>query len=247
MPEPMVAAIDLGDLLEYLIPLLVAAGWILSRLAAVIRGLAGPAAKPPAAPRDLQRELARRAAPAPLPPAMGQQRPPRPAGGKPAGPADPREELARQIEDFLAGRRGPTVPQPGLPQSAAPSRPVDPGRRSPSPQPSKPASMTSSGRGSRPAGSPTEVHPGAVAKGTGGPVGALGTRPTDVARHMEESFGGAGRAPLPGAPVPRPGPPAADQAPTPIAAELVAALRDPATLRRMILLREILDRPVARW
>ncbi|MFZ4732846.1 MAG: hypothetical protein ACOYK7_09965, partial [Pirellulales bacterium] len=56
MPEPMVAAIDLGDLLEYLIPLLVAAGWILSRLAAVIRGLAGPAAKPPAAPRDLQRE-----------------------------------------------------------------------------------------------------------------------------------------------------------------------------------------------
>jgi hypothetical protein len=55
---------------------------------------------------------------------------------------------------------------------------------------------------------------------------------------MEESFGGAGRAPLPGAPVPRPGPPAA---------ELVAALRDPATLRRMILLREILDRPVARW
>lgn len=31
------------------------------------------------------------------------------------------------------------------------------------------------------------------------------------------------------------------------AAELAAALRDPATLRRLVLVREVLERPVDRW
>lgn len=41
--------------------------------------------------------------------------------------------------------------------------------------------------------------------------------------------------------------PASPAVPTPTAADLVALFRDPATLRQLILVREVLDRPVGRW
>jgi len=46
----VLAAIDIDDLIEYAVPILLASGWILSRVAALIRGLAGRPARPPANP-----------------------------------------------------------------------------------------------------------------------------------------------------------------------------------------------------
>lgn len=255
MAVPLVAAIDLGDLREFLVPLLVAAGWILSRLAALIRGLAGPPAKPPVVPPDLQRELARRAA-RPVPPVPV---PPRPVAGQPAGAGDPREELARQIEDFLAGRSGAPGQPPGPPRPAARGPAESSPRRSPTPPTPKPLAKEPARRNrppseSSPASRPAAVPRSAVGGAIGaGEVGSLAARTTAVARHVEGVFHDEGRAPLPGAAASvgaaavRPGTTVVEQAPTTVAAELVAALRDPGTLRRMILLREILDRPVTRW
>ncbi|NBV45461.1 MAG: hypothetical protein EBR86_07425 [Planctomycetia bacterium] len=243
MPVQMVAAIDLGDLLEYLVPILFAVFWILSRLAAVIRRLAGPPVKPPAFPPEIVRELSRRAPRPAVPPAA----PPRPLPAA-GGPADPREELARQIEEFLSVRGTPAAQRNMAPRQAAAKPPAQrppaqkpvtqaPGPRRPAtpraapPRPDKPAAPSAP----RPVAQPVPTVGGVIGSTT---VGGLAARSTDVVRHLDGSFPHPARLPLPAAPV----------APTaPVAAELVAALRDPGSLRRMILLREILDRPVARW
>lgn len=264
----VLAAIDIDDLIEYAVPILLASGWILSRVAALIRGLAGRPARPPANPPDLLRERARRQPPRPefaRGPGDARPRPampaaPRaePAGANPPGapgagrPVDPREDLARQIEEFLSGRR-PATPPPAAPRTTATPRPA-------------PGGQPAAGRAPRPAGAASpEGKPGArkptpgaggrasrvpiarPATGAATPIGGLSTRHTDVARHVEESFGQGERAPLSGATPAAVAPLPAAPAPTPAAAELVAALRDPATLRRMILVREVLDRPVDRW
>jgi len=253
MPVPLVAAIDPRDLLEYLVPILFAVFWILSRLAAVVRRLAGPPVKPPAVPPEILRELSRRGPRPAVPPAAPAR--PLPAAGQ---AADPREELARQIEEFLSVRGTPAAQRNMAPRPAAPKPPAQrpaaqkpvtqaPGpqrqqapRAAHAPRPSKTAAPAAP----RPAAQPVPVAGGTVGSGT---VGGLASRSSDVARHLDESFPEEGRPGLPGAtrgPVRQ----AAPVAPTaPVAAELVAALRDPDSLRRLILLREILDRPVARW
>jgi hypothetical protein len=155
-------------------------------------------------------------------------RPPRPRQAvEPARAEDIRAELERQIGEFLE----------------RPRRPAD------RPAPRRP----------RPASGPPAVHKVARQAGQAPPVPGSGTTAASdrqpsaaqgatVARHVQDAFGQelkhiASSLPnaLPaGAESQRPG------AATP-AAELASALRHPATLRQLVLLREILERPVDRW
>ncbi|MFN7812223.1 MAG: hypothetical protein ACK5SI_06120, partial [Planctomycetia bacterium] len=79
----------------------------------------------------------------------------------------------------------------------------------------------------------------------GQPSGA-DTAGGDVARHVAEAFAhdldhtAPGLTTAPAGPMPGP-------QPATVAAELAMALRSPATLRQLILLREVLDRPTERW
>ena len=163
----------------------------------------------------------------PQPPVV---RPPRPAADAPR-PDDIRGQLERQIGEFLerqAGRRG----QPA-------ERPRQPGRQRPvtRPQAGRPDARSTAGREPPPL-------PAAPAKPRALERPVVAAAQADVARHVHDAFAHeldhlstsitAGDAETRPAVV------------TP-AAELVTMLRNPATLRQLILLREVLDRPTDRW
>jgi hypothetical protein len=148
-------------------------------------------------------------------------RPPRPA--PPVPQADEiRGQLERQIGEFLrqqGDRRGPPAARPTPPvQQRPPRRPQE--KRVPSPLP--PAKPKVAERA---------------------PVAAAGS---DVARHVHDAFDHQlehlSTSMAAGAPANE-----APRRPAAPAAELVTMLRNPATLRQLILLREVLDRPTERW
>lgn len=151
---------------------------------------------------------------------------PKPAPPELPRPAPPpmigqdREDLDRQIEEFLRRATGAPAPRPVERKKAAP--------------PSQPATQK-----------PAAQKP-AIA--------------TDVASHVREAFAHDlkhDRSPLGGTPVAARRPAAADAAPSvgapavrspeTIAAQLARALRNPNSIRKAILLREVLERPVDRW
>ena len=166
----------------------------------------------------------------PQPPVV---RPPRPVADAPRAD-DIRGQLERQIGEFLerqAGRRG----QPA-------ERQRQPGRQRPVTRPQAGRPDARSGAGREPPPLPTApTQPRVVERPVAVAAGA------DVARHVHDAFahelehlstsitpGAAGDA---------------EQRPAVVkpATELVAMLRNPATLRQLILLREVLDRPTDRW
>ena len=167
----------------------------------------------------------------PQPPVV---RPPRPAADAPRAD-DIRGQLERQIGEFLerqAGGRG----QPA-------ERPRQPGRQRPVARPQvagRPAAKTGAGREPPPL-------PAAPAKPRVAERPVAAAAPADVARHVHDAFAhelehlstsiaaGAASDVEPRTAVVKP------------AAELVTMLRNPATLRQLILLREVLDRPTDRW
>ena len=166
-------------------------------------------------------------APGPLQPRRPAQRPfpgNQPRAGGPPGPGK-QSDLEEQIAEFLRNTRGerpsPT-PQPRSTQQ--PSRPV------PAPSPAPP-----------PAG-----RPGTDA---GRRVGTLDAG-TTVARHVQDVFSHELKhlaAGLPAAGARDAGQAAASPPPVSQAEEFATLLRSPATIRRLIMLREVLDRPVDRW
>lgn len=220
----------IGDLLEALLPILFVLFWVVSQVINVVQRVrgAGDAArrgKGGAGGERVVRPVA----------------PPRDAG------TEARQDLERQIEAFRrgqaeaakpAGRAAPvpaaTGPAPPRPASAPPARAAKPPRREQAP--------------SRPRPAPP-------------PSPALGGHDGDIARHVEGAFAhdlSHARAARPAAavagamPVSVPeaagGVPAAGPAPPrSTAAELVAMIRNPATVRQAILLGEVLGRPVDRW
>jgi len=147
---------------------------------------------------------------------------------------DPRAELERQITEFLRqsaeGRSGRT--EPAAAPRPTPPRPktkrVD-ASRPPTPQP--PPKLR--GAESRQAAD--------VAR----PLGALEGRGTDIARHVHDAFAqelghlASNIASVPGKP--------ATENVRPQAADLVALVRSPATIRQLILVHELLERPEHRW
>lgn len=159
-------------------------------------------------------------------------RPPRP---RPQPPVDPtraeeiRAELERQIGEFLERPKPPA-------DRAAPRRPRPSGgppvvrrvkRQGGQPPPPVPAAGTSA---------VADRGPSAVPR-------------SDVARHVQDAFGHELKhlaSSLPGA-APAGSEPQRPGAAGNPAVDLAAALRSPATLRQLVLLREILERPVDRW
>lgn len=156
---------------------------------------------------------------------------PQPAAGRPEEPiGDVRSELERQIAEFLGqspgGRSAPPKAIPAPPQQRRPDRP-----RVPTAAPSRtPPPPLPRGRNDRLA----DRH--LVATGDGG---------ADVARHVHDAFAhelGHLASPLMEAASAGKVKPAVGRI-----EELVAAVRDPTRIRELMLLREILDRPVDRW
>lgn len=154
-------------------------------------------------------------------------RPPRPRP-EPLG-GEVRGELERQIEEFLGRSRSGEQPRP---VAARPDRP-----KPKSPAPGKEPAQ-------RPPSGPAVPR---VPRAAERPLGSLAAGGTDVARHVHDAFAheiGHLTSPLVGGEPVQAGPTAAARSP---AAELVAAIRSPATIRQLMLLREVLDRPVERW
>ncbi len=142
---------------------------------------------------------------------------------------DARRDLERQLEEFLRRRGGDEMPSPPPPPAAKPPKRRPQTQRKEPPRPSRPRDLVT----------PPAV-PGPQA--TDRSLGSLGGHATEVARHVEEAFSHdlqhrSGAVPTAGT------------APTStgVGRELAALLREPASLRRLILLREVLDRPVERW
>ena len=139
---------------------------------------------------------------------------------------DPREELQRQIEEFLKNAAEGRRPKP----PAAPRR-EDRERKRIEPAVAKPAAAPPL----PPLAPAAERH-----------VGSLESRPTEVARHVQDAFAHDLGHLAPGIAAAARRTEAAKPGAT-TAESLVTAARNPATIRQAILLREILERPVDRW
>ena len=160
-------------------------------------------------------------------------RPPRPAADVPRAD-DIRGQLERQIGEFLERQQGGRRGQPA-------ERPQQPGKQRTAPRPQVGRPDAKIGAVRVPPPSPAPVKPKVVER----PVAAAAG--SDVARHVHDAFAHelehlstsiTGVAPV-----------NAELRPAAVkpTAELVTMLRNPATLRQLILLREVLDRPTERW
>jgi|688.fasta_scaffold59562_2 hypothetical protein len=151
------------------------------------------------------------------PPVVRRPEPARPA--PPPMPPEDREQLEQQIEEFLRRVNREPSPKPRAPQTPVVQKPAvqKPAIAKPLPSPPKP------------------------------------TVATDVASHVREAFAHDLKHDRPALATPAkprrpdaPAPAATKQRAT-IATELAQALRNPASIRQAILLREVLERPADRW
>jgi hypothetical protein len=259
LPGPLLA-IDL----ESLLPFLFVIYWLLSQVFGVLRRgrqvaapqprpprlepAAGPP-RPPAGADDAHVDIARQIEEF-LRQASGE--PPRRADGG-AAPR-PVETTRPQAQPTAAGPRRPSTLSPRERDEALRQRAGQEGTRRVDARPprdrSEPATATDgprkgakTSRTTKPAVPPPARSPSLTRLDGDGSGGAA-----SVERHVSEAFGRElphlaatpGRAATPpAAEVTAAGPSLAD--------DLVRKLRDPASIRELILLREVLDRPVNRW
>lgn len=165
-------------------------------------------------------EVAKPRGPAPVRPAP-----------RPVADDDVHRDLVRQIEEFVrrSGGEQAREPQPSP-------------RRQPAPAAARGRKV--GGRGAPPAPSPAPRPPKPVAP-QAREMGSLGGHAGDVSSHVRDAFAhqldrlpaGLGHADTPAAPVAAPQP----------AADIAALLRSPTALRHLVIVREILERPVDRW
>jgi hypothetical protein len=222
------------DWLEALLPFLFVAFWIVSQVFAVVRRLQGGGRQqPPPRPR--------------FDPARDRPRPPQPAAGD---AVDPRSDLEKQIAEFLREATGEKKPQPTVrnrePVTAARPQPPRPERRADAERrgPRAPRVATPGQREQQKVVAPPEnaVKPMAATP----PMQTGNTE--SVARHVQDAFsrelthlrGTITQEDAQAGGTPRLATPTQ-------AEELVHLLRNPSTIRQVILLREVLDRPVDRW
>jgi hypothetical protein len=238
MTLPMATAVFVlplaaADWLEALLPLLFFIFWIVSQVVNVVRRVRGG----PPVGGPVVKEIRRQ-----------------PPAAQGSGPGDARADIERQIEAFRrAQQEAASRPPASAPASA--SRPRTPPAL---PQPKSPSK--DGGRKARSAAPPPPPQPRPRGGAIGGHAGEIG-------RHVDEAFShdlahapsAAPQTPLAaraatrgtGEPLSRRTEQAETTAaaphPTTAAEELVAILRNPATVRQVVLLREVLDRPVERW
>ncbi len=231
------------DWLEALLPFLFVAFWIVSQVFAVFRRLQGGGPNPPPLPRfDRARDP---------------QRLPRPAADDVAAP---RTELEKQIAEFLRESTGQQQRQPTTKKAntttASPTTRPQPMRSATRVDAERRVSQQSRGQESRSQGSRDVAPPRRERESKQPPVAAGKTAAitpegpetnVSVSRHVQDAFARelthlqgtiSQDEPKTGAGVST----AATQA-----EELRHLLRSPATIRQVILLREVLDRPVDRW
>jgi len=214
------------DWLEGLLPFLFVLFWIVSQVVNVVRNVAG---------RGQPR-------PQPGPPV----RPPRPDRER---VEEVRADLERQIEEFItqkAERRGGTAPGPvRIPPRPQPERATAETLRIEKPRTGKSAPAASPARG---------VPVESVGRNTGkkspppSQLGSLGSHGGDIARHVRDAFADdlEHRPSRLAEPMAVGADPAA-AGPAVAASDLVTLLRDPAAVRQLFIVREVLDRPVDRW
>ncbi|MFM7291155.1 MAG: hypothetical protein ACKO6B_07985 [Planctomycetia bacterium] len=221
------------DWLEALLPFLFVAFWILSQVFAVFRRLQG--GRPAGEPRR----------PPPLPrfdPAVEREERRMPAEEA----ADPRGDLAKQIEEFLREAKGENGKRPAATPTVARGPAGAPRPRPPRKRQAAAAQKPATQKADAPVAVATAARPHDAAD-------------ESVARHVQDAFSrelthlhvglGAGRE------VGLGGALATDEQQARVvpprqptqAEELVHLLRSPATIRQVILLREVIDRPVDRW
>jgi hypothetical protein len=225
------------DWLEALLPFLFVAFWIVSQVFAVFRRLQGGGRQQPPPPRPR------------FDPVRDRPRPPQPAG---EDAADPRSVLEKQIAEFLREATGEKKQQPTMqksepgpatrPQPPRPERRADADRRAPQ-----------TPRAAAPVRREREPKKNAVTREAAARITETAPQQPQpqsesVARHVQDAFSRE-LTHLRGAITqdePQAGAAPRTSAPTP-AEELMHLLRNPVTVRQVILLREILDRPVDRW
>jgi hypothetical protein len=252
----MVLPLAANDWLEGLVPFLFFVIWIVSQVVGVVRRIGGGgkvAGGDPNAGRTVG-------------PAPGQVREVRPPV-VPVGELDRRaseldrrasepdrraaqDDLQRQIEAFRRGQAAGGIPDPPRrTPSNPPALPKAPPRREP--VAGKPAAPRGQEGGVRRSPAPTANRSAAAPARQGTPPAnnpppILGGHGGEIGRHVDGAFAhDLAHAGI------RPG--SSDQSavapqtvPT-VAHELVAMFRDPKTIRQVILLREVLDRPIDRW
>ena len=241
----MVLPLAANDWLEGLVPFLFFVIWIVSQVVGVVRRIGGGgkvAGGDPNAGR-------------PVGPAPGQVRevrevrPPVVPVGEPDRRAS-QDDLQRQIEAFRRGQAAGGIPDPPRrTPSNPPALPKAPPRREP--VAGKPAAARGQEGGVRRSPAPTANRSAAAPARQGTPPAnnpppILGGHGGEIGRHVDGAFAhDLAHAGI------RPG--SSDQSavapqtvPT-VAHELVAMFRDPKTIRQVILLREVLDRPIDRW
>lgn len=224
------------DWLEGLLPVLFVLFWLVSQVVNVVRNVAG----------------------------RGQPRP-RPQPGEPVRPPRPdrerveevRADLERQIEEFLtqkAERRGEPAPAPvripPRPQ-ATPVRDKTERLRSEKPRIERLRTEKTGPTAAPARGSRAESVIADVVKKSQPPapqLGSLGSHGGDIARHVRDAFADdlEHRPSRLAKPMAAAAEPAAAR-PAVAASDLVTLLRDPAALRQLFIVREVLDRPVDRW
>jgi len=228
------------DWLEGLLPVVFVLIWIVSQVWAVFRRAAAPQ-RPAGGP-----------VPRPVRPRAAGDRAP---VERPDGPG--RTELERQIEEFLLESRGRQVHKPdaaatgrGERRPATTPRPA-PAATTRTSRPSEPRTAAPPRRGAAPAGgAPSGAAPaGGAAQATANAPQTRAAAPVfggDIARHVTEAFASDLKhriAPVSVAPaLPAALPSSVEQQGT-----IVDLLREPDSLRRLVIIREVLDRPVERW
>ena len=238
----MVLPLAANDWLEGLVPFLFFVIWIVSQVVGGVRRIGGGGKVAGGAPN----------AGRPVGPAPGQVREVRPPV-VPVGEPDRRaaqDDLQRQIEAFRRGQAAGGIPDPPRrTPSNPPALPKAPPRREP--VAGKPAAARGQVGGVRRSPAPTANRSAAAPARQGTPPAntpppILGGHGGEIGRHVDGAFAhDLAHAGI------RPG--SSDQSavapqtvPT-VAHELVAMFRDPKTIRQVILLREVLDRPIDRW
>lgn len=220
------------DWLEGLLPVLFVLFWLVSQVVNVVRNVAGRGQ--PQRPRPVE----------PV-------RPPRPELER---VEEVRTDLERQIDEFLkqkAERRGEPAPVRIPPRPQAPPRPQSVRAKTEKPRIEKERTAKTGPTASPARGSRAESVVADVVKKSQPPapqLGSLGSHGGDIARHVRDAFADdlehrPSRLTKPMAAATEP----AATRPAVAASDLVTLLRDPAALRRLFIVREVLDRPIDRW
>ena len=241
----MVLPLAANDWLEGLVPFLFFVIWIVSQVVGGVRriGRIGGGGKVAGGDPNAGRPVG------PAPGQVREVRPPVVPVGEPERRAA-QDDLQRQIEAFRRGQAAGGIPDPPRrTPSNPPALPKAPPRREP--VAGKPAAARGQEGGVRRSPAPTANRSAAAPARQGTPPAnnpppILGGHGGEIGRHVDGAFAhDLAHAGI------RPG--SSDQSavapqtvPT-VAHELVAMFRDPKTIRQVILLREVLDRPIDRW